>query len=146
MLELAAILPFLFVLVLGVFEFGNLLYKYHLLTVGVRDASRYLAGVPINSTTEAAAKNIATRGTADTSGTPRLSGSPDWAATDVTVSVANISNDDGTGNKLYRGGATIPLVTVSTSYAYQPLGFLGFLNLGTINLTASHQERAYGVR
>jgi Flp pilus assembly protein TadG len=145
-LELAVVLPLLFTLALGVFEFGNLIYRYHLITVGVRDAARYLSGVQANATTEAAAKNIATRGTTDTSGTVRVSGTPAWLPADVVVTYSSVANADAFGNKIYRGGATIPLVTVSTSYAYQPLGFMGYLGLGTITLTASHQERVFGSR
>jgi hypothetical protein len=38
------------------------------------------------------------------------------------------------------------MVTVSTNVAYGELGFLGYLGVGPVTLTASHQERLYGVR
>ena len=43
LLEFTVVLPFLLAFGLGVLEFGNLLYQYHQVTSGVRDAARYLA-------------------------------------------------------------------------------------------------------
>ena len=48
-LELAVVLPVLLTMGLGALEFGNLIYQDHLVTNGVRDASRYLAGLPYDS-------------------------------------------------------------------------------------------------
>ena len=145
-LELAIILPFLFSLAFGIFEFGNIIYKRHLISVGVRDAARYIASVPFDGTTqatvEAAAKNIATNGITS-GGTARVVG---WIPANVSVSYTDITNDDGSGNKIYRGGASIKVVTVSTTFAYQNIGFLGYLGLGAITLSPSHEERYYGVR
>lgn len=141
LLEMTVILPVLLVIGLGVFEFGNLIYNYHLITVGVRDGARYAAGLP-QGTADAKAANIAVTGT-DSGGTNRVSW---WVTDDVSVAYRNEPNDDGLGNKLYRGGANIVMVTVFTDVDYQPLGFLGFLNLGTITLHAQHEERLYGVR
>jgi Flp pilus assembly protein TadG len=141
--ELAILLPVLFTIGLGMFEFGNLIYRYHLITVGVRDAGRYLSGIPNPAANEPAARNIATTGIPTGGGSKRVSW---WNPADVTFAYTSVANDDGAGNKLYRGGPTIDMVTVSTSVAYQPLGFLGYLNLGTITLTASHEERLYGTR
>ena len=44
-IELAIVLPVLFTIGLGMFEFGYLIYNYHLINVGVRDAARYAAGL-----------------------------------------------------------------------------------------------------
>ena len=141
-LELAVVLPVLLTIGLGVMEFGNAVYSRHLIENGVRDGARYAAGLPYN-TAATAAKNIALTGVTS-GGTYRVSW---WNNTNmVTVTYANVTNLDGSGNKLYRGGATIQLVTVSTDVAYQPLGFLGYLGLGSITLHASHEERLFGVR
>ena len=151
-LEMAVILPVLLTIGLGVFEFGNLIYRYHLITVGVRDGARYIAGLPqaddsgnsLVAGNETAAKNIAIYGTTGTS-TPRVSWWND-PTTMIAINYTNVPNDNGSGVKLYRGGANIVLVTMSTNVEYQPLGFLGFLGLGTITLHAQHEERLFGVR
>jgi len=149
-LEMTVILPVLLTIGLGVFEFGNLIYNYHLITVGVRDGARYIAGLAqvdasgnsLVAANEIAAKNIAVTGT-DSGGVQRVSW---WETTEVFVSYSNVPNADVSGNKLYRGGANIVMVTVSTDVDYQPLGFLGYLGLGTITLHAEHKERMFGVR
>lgn len=139
-LELAFLMPFLFALGFGVFEFGHLTYQYHLIVTGVRDASRYLAGLPRHSADDAA-KNIAMRGTPDTTGELRVSW---WNETSpFYIDYVSIPNDDGTGNRLYRGGDNIEMVKVWTSVPYQSLGFLEFLSIEPITLSARHEERLY---
>jgi hypothetical protein len=75
-----------------------------------------------------------------------------WAPSTVSVSYENFANGptgctyNGVQTRCYRGGDNIVVVTVSTSVDYEPLGFLGFLGLGDITLTTSHQERLFGVR
>ncbi len=147
-IELAVVLPVLMTIGLGAMEFGNLIYQQHLIVNGVRDAARYAAGLPYNASTptinDAKIKNIATNGV-DTGGTARVTG---WAVTDVTVSyalIANGFNSCGT-SQCYRGPTSLPVVTVSTSFNYQQLGFLGFLGLGSQTITTSHQERVIGNR
>jgi Flp pilus assembly protein TadG len=141
-LELAVILPFLMTLGFGTYEFGNLIYNYHLITAGVRDASRYLAGNPQGvSDAIAAAKNIAIRGTIDSNGTFRI---PWWNdANTISIDYSLIPNDDGLDGRLYRGGDTVTTITVTATVPYHQLGFLEFLSLGPITLKASHEERAY---
>jgi Flp pilus assembly protein TadG len=136
--ELAVLLPFLFTLGFGMFEFGHLVFQYHLISAGVRDAARYLAGNPqgVNDP-DAAAKNIAMCGTANTCGASRV---PWWNNADsIRIDRFTFANNDGD----YRGGAQIMTVRVSTSVSYGALGFLEFLNLGPITLTASYEERMY---
>jgi Flp pilus assembly protein TadG len=150
-LELAIVLPVFLTIALGVFEFGRLIYSYQLIQNGVRDGARYVAGLTYDAGNATllgnnltAAQNMAARGVA-TGGSNRVSW---WAPSAVSVTYTNNANGPtscGT-TRCYRGGDTIVTVTVSTSVAYQPLGFLGFLNLGTITLRSSHQERLFGVR
>lgn len=143
MLEMAVVLPVLLAIGLGVFEFGNLIYKYHLITVGIRDGARYAAGLPAGSA-DAAAKNIATTGVVS-GGTNRVA---DWIPNDVIVSYSTVANGPTSCGsvKCYRGGDNITMVTLSTSETYQDLGFLGYFGLGPITLNVSHQERLFGVR
>lgn len=149
-MELAVLYPMLLALGLGVFETGNLAYRWHLIDNGVRDASRYLARVPYDpgnateiTTQNGKAANLAARGVT-TGGTNRVSW---WNPGDVAVTYGTVLNGPtscGT-SRCYRGlSDTLYTVTVSTSVTYQALGFLGYLGLGDIPITASHQERVFG--
>lgn len=142
--EMAVILPVLLAIGLGVMEFGNAIYSQHLIFNGVRDGARYAAGRPADCACSADIKNIALKGVLS-GGTYRVAWWND-PSTQVSVSYATTANDDGAGNKLYRGGVTIPKVTVSATVPYQELGFLAFFGLGTPTLNVSHQERVYGIR
>ncbi len=150
-IELAVVLPVLLTIGLGAMEFGNMIYRQHLIVNGVRDAARYASGraYDVANTSQTAAvttatQNIATTGTL-TGGTNRISW---WAPGTVTVTYATIANGATScgSTRCYRPIGDVPVVTVSTSVAYQPLGYLGYLGRGSITLTASHQERVIGVR
>jgi TadE-like protein len=151
LIETALALPFLLVLGLGIFEFGNLLYNYHLISSGVRDAARYLArfdhAVAVTASKEAEAERLAVTGSILVGGTPRVSW---WSTSDVSVSyvpAGGISNpiDPITEQRPYRGGDTVWIVRVSTDVPYGGLGFLEYLGLGsTINFNFSHEERQIG--
>ena len=146
LLELAVILPVLLTIGLGAIDFGNLIYQNHLILNGVRDAARYAAGFQ-TSTPLANIQNVAVYGMKDISGAPppRVTG---WTAGNVTVAYSTIAN--GTGScgaaRCFRGGDTITMVTVNASVPYTSLGFMGYLGLGSITLSATHQERLFGVR
>ena len=144
MIEMAAVLPVLLAIGLGVIEFGNAIYSKHLITNGVRDGARYAAGRPADCACDADIKDIAMKGVVGT-GTYRVSWWDD-PATEISVNRSTVPNDDGSGNKLYRGPDPIPIVTVTATADYQQLGFLAFFGLGAPTLNVSHQERVYGVR
>jgi Flp pilus assembly protein TadG len=143
-IEMAVVLPVLLAIGLGVIEFGNAIYSKHLITNGVRDGARYAAGRPADCACDADIKNIAMKGVLS-GGTYRVAWWND-PATQISVSYTTTANDDGAGNKLYRGGATIPKVTVTATAPYQQLGFLAFFGLTAPTLSVSHQERVFGVR
>ncbi len=156
LLELTLVLPLVLLIGMGTIEFGNLLQKRQLIINGVRDATRYVAGLgydPTNPTANVAAgQNMATRGTA-TGGTNRVAW---WNPAAVTFSYTAIpmSSNCGVGGneKCYRPEGDFYTVTATTSVTYTELGALGFLhNMGaiaspTITLTATHQERVFSVR
>ena len=157
LIEVTVVIPVVLAIGLGVMEFGNAIYSKHLITNGVRDAARYAAGLPQTQATHDDAQCIAltgkTNGSACTAtATPSCTGANcrvSWwnnAATQVTVAYVPVNNDDGAGNKLYRGGATIPIVTVTATVPYQQLGFLAFFGLTAPTLSVSHEERVFGVR
>jgi Flp pilus assembly protein TadG len=147
LVETTIMMPFLLILCAGVFSFGDLFYKRLLIETGVRDASRYLArcNTTIWSTTECEdkARNVAVFGNSagGASGDERVS---DWAFGDVSVSYSDITNDDGSGNKLYRGGDTIRIVRVSTSFPYTGTGLLNYIGFASIDINAAHEERVVG--
>ena len=142
-LELAVVLPVLFSIGFGIFEFGNIIYNYHLISNGVRDAARYASGLPQGSA-DSAAKSIALTG--------RISGTEyriSWWTDPTTISITPIlvPNNLVSGIKEYRGPDPIVMVRVQAIVPYSlPLGFLGYLGLGPITLTATHEERLFGVR
>ena len=143
MVEFTLMITFLLTLALGVFEFGRYMYGQHLVTAGVRDGARYLArlGDPTLAANQTAAKNIAVFGNATGTGTARVSY---WAASDVTATPLSIPNDDGAGNALYRGGANITIIELSTAVAFPDLGMLNMIGVGSLMIRASHQERHIG--
>jgi Flp pilus assembly protein TadG len=144
LIEMTAVVPVLLAIGLGVIEFGNAIYSNHLITNGVRDGARYAAGRPADCACDADIKDIAMKGVVGT-GTYRVSWGDD-PATEISVDRSTVPNDDGSGNKLYRGPDLVPIVTVTATVPYQQLGFLAFFGLNAPTLNVSHQERVYGVR
>ena len=143
LIEGAIVVPLLLILVLGVFEFSWLIDQQHLISTGIHDAARYIAqsANPNDLTIQRAAKNLATTGAIDGK-TARVTG---WTARDVNITYASVENEvDSDGLTLFRGGAVIQRVTVSTSFTVPSLGFFGFLGLRPPVLTVSHQERVIG--
>ncbi|MFN4140910.1 TadE/TadG family type IV pilus assembly protein [Aestuariivirga sp.] len=138
LIELAVVLPVLLAIGLGTLEFGNLYYKYHLVTNGVRDAARFAAGLTGDVCTDTALwakiQAIAQRSGADNNV---------WT-TGSTISITCDSFDNT--SHYYRGGESIKAVTVTATVPYQSLGFLGYFGLSSPTLTVSHQERVIGVR
>lgn len=146
--ELTLVAPVLVGLGFGTGEFGRVLHHHHVINKSMRDASRLLARVPVtcpfgaatgsitNAADETLAKNLAVNG-ATTGGTQKISY---WSASDVTVAIACFDNTAGA----YRGGASIPLITVSTNVAYADLGLLSALGLSSPTLNVSHQQMHIG--
>jgi len=143
LVEVAITAPLVLLLSAGVFEFSNVLNTRLLLEAGVEDAARYMArcsdGTWNNCVT--LGKNLAVNG-AVTGGSARVTG---WTTAAVTVTKTSTAAVDGSGNQLYLSNTgTVDVVQVSTSLPYSGIGFWDFLGFGTINVTASHQERVFG--
>lgn len=139
LVEFSLLAPVLLSLGLGMTEFGRFMYQYQLVVEGLRDAGRYIARLdPDDATNQANAANLAVTGTIDGSGDVRVEG---WAAADVTFSVTDVPNDDGTGTPLYRGGANIEVVEVTTSFDYADVGFLSAFGIDSITFGAAHEQR-----
>src|SRR3981081_2126222 len=143
LIEGAIVVPFLLILVLGVFEFSWLIDKQHLISTGIHDAARYIAqsANPNDLTIQKRAKNLATTGAID-GDTARVRG---WTTRDVNITYASVNNPVGVdGLPPFRGGAVIQRVTVSTIFTVPSLGFCGFLGPKPPALTIAHQERVIG--
>jgi Flp pilus assembly protein TadG len=149
LLEGALVMPLLFALMLGVYEFSWYFYQQHLIAVGVRDAARYLARYsdacnatsPRWSSEAVTAQNLATTGFA-TGGPARVKG---WSADMVAIECTPIDNRVGVdGLRAYRGAPVIYIVTVSTRFTDPSLGFFGLLGLRAPIISASHAERVIG--
>src|SRR5262249_7615414 len=140
LVEGAIVVPVLCLLVFGVFEFSSLFYQQHRISTGVRDAARYLARTsnPNDSTPQANANNLATRGNLDATGGLRVNG---WTASDVTVSVATVTDPTGVTLKVVGYNDANQKVTVSTDYAIPELGFFEIFGLSAPTLSVSHSER-----
>lgn len=138
LVEAAFILPVFLALVCGVYEFGFFLYQEQLVTSGVRDAARYLTltADPTSTINQNQARSLAVTGST-VGATPRVAG---WSTSDVSITVSSVDNADGT----YSGGATVQIVTVSTSFVDPSLGFLSLLGLRRPSINVSHQERFIG--
>jgi hypothetical protein len=143
LVEGSIILPVLFILVFGVFEFSWAICQQHLILTGISDAARYIARstIPNDPTIKKVAKNLATTGSVD-GDTPRVKG---WTVDDIDISYTFINNPTGeNGLTNFRGGQVIESVTVSTTFTVPSLGFFGILHISPPILNVSHQERIIG--
>jgi len=143
LIEMTIVAPFLVLLGLGIAEFGNTFYHTHLITTGLRDASRYLARFDDPLAAEADAKNIAVTGSIG--GTEKRVWW--WNTGDITVSIQNVANpiDGATGERAYRGPDPIKVVRVATSVDHPGLGFLNAIGISSpITINVQHDERVIG--
>jgi Flp pilus assembly protein TadG len=149
LVEGALIIPVLFVLMYGVYEFSWYFHQQQLVSSGVRDAARYLARLPASCNTaapvwlehEAMAKNLAVTGQID-GGLPRVSG---WTTRMVAVNCSLVPNAIGpNGLRAFRGGPFVYVVTVSTHFSETSLGFFHLLHVSIPFIAMSHSERVIG--
>jgi TadE-like protein len=149
LVEGALLLPVLCVLMFGIYEFSWLFYQQHLISIGLRDAARYLArwpdpcngAAPDWVAAEENAKKLATTGSVD-GGPPRVRG---WTSAMVLATCTAFDNAAGAnGSTIFRGRPMIYVITVSTRFADPALGFFGFLGLRTPFISLAHSERAIG--
>jgi len=143
LVEMTLVTPFLVFLGLGVSEFGHTFYHQHLITTGLRDASRYLARFDDPLAAAADAKDIAVTGSIG--GTDkRVSW---WNTGNITVTIQNIANpiDSTTGLRLYRGTDPLKVVRVATSVDHPGLGFLSVIGISSpLTISVYHEERVIG--
>lgn len=149
LLEMTVVTPVLLAMALGIFEFGNAIYQYHLITAGVRDAGRYLAGLATrDAATREDAKELAVYGA--------LNGTDKrvkwWSTGDIGVRYCIDGVQEGDpapdcpcdADLGLRGGTY--KVCVSTTVGYADLGLLDYYGLGPITITTAHEERYFKTR
>lgn len=152
--EFVLILPIFALMLFGTVEVGRMLFDYQAASKSVRDATRYLtridagslglscAGVDNAATEVTNAKNLALRGTIDTS-KPFLLGY--WTdLNSVSVTVSCIDNSGATYQGLFTGVTQIQNITVSATV---PMPLMNGWLLGlsdTLSFTVSHKEVHFG--
>jgi hypothetical protein len=149
LLEGAIVVPILFAVLFGVYDFSWFFYHQHVMTIGIRDAARYLARLPdsCNATspmwaTEAAnAVNLATTGLVR-GGSARIRG---WSTDMISITCTPFDNRIGNdGLRIYRGGEQVYVVTVSSRLPDPSLGFFRLLGLLPPTISVAHSERVIG--
>ncbi len=147
-LEMGIMAPTLLVIGLGVMEFGNLMYKRHLIENGIRDAARYIAGQPTCNTAAGAA--LATTGTIDGSGAARVE---NWSLPPGDIACVSVPATYGAVTLRGSMGGNLQVVRINTQVTYGALslGFLDVLDrMGTgfssTSFPVQHEERYYGNR
>jgi Flp pilus assembly protein TadG len=149
LIEGAIALPLLFVLFFGVFEFSWYFYEQHRVSIGIRDAARYIARsenldwstspATIPDPVRHCAQLLAVTGdiTFVSGQCPLLTSSrvAGWTASDV-----QIPTQASSVACTCQGGA-MQVVTVSTSFQSISLGLLGFLGMSPFAINISHTER-----
>ena len=155
-LEFGLLLPFLVVFLAFIGEFSRAIYQFHVAEKGVKNAARYLARVPDITVCAAAsfdtykanAVRVAQKGSFDESAEFKL---PNWQSTsDVTVSINCVANaiDPITEKRPFYGPDQIPVISVSTEFDFNDLGWLNIVKVldsehedsSGVKITATHQE------
>jgi len=155
--ELALVIPFLLIIMLGAVDLGNYFASEHVLAKSVRDAARFAARLPFadysgcavasGGTAEQQTQRLARFGDPSGTGTARLAG---WTADDMTT--VEISCDTDTSHSYvnsgiytdFPNGGEAPTITVSAKVPYSSL--FGAIGLGsvTLNLNAKSEAAVIG--
>jgi Flp pilus assembly protein TadG len=121
LVELAIVLPVFVILFALTAEFGRFYYGYSTLAKASRIGARYLATAAVNSTEDAAAKNLVVYGNTSGTGTPVMPG----------LTSANVAITRAGGTTVLPQTVTVQVV----NYKYQPLFDLGkIINSATFSL------------
>jgi len=149
LVEGAIIIPVLFTLMFGVYDFSRFFYQQHLVTTGLSDAARYLArtshacsdDLANRAILEANARRLAATGSI-AGGAARVSG---WTADMIEIRCSAVENPLGAGGlKTYRGGNLVFVVTAATRFRAASLGFVELLGFRAPAISAFHAERVIG--
>lgn len=149
LVEGAIVIPVLFTLMFGVYDFSRFFYQQHVITTGLHDAGRYLArtshacgdNLTDRAIAEGNARRLATTGSV-AGGAARVAG---WTADMVEIRCSTIENPVGAnGLRTYRGDNLVLAVTISTRFVAPSLGFFELLGFRVPAISAFHSERVIG--
>ena len=130
MTEAIVMVPLLFLLAVGVLEFGMLFWQREQIETGLRDASRYIARCRhAQATCEQNARNLAYYGSTAASATHRV---PNWDAAGSTITFSQ------------NAGSVMTTVSATTTHQLANAPMFGVLGLGQITVSAYHRQRVIG--
>jgi len=133
MTEAIIAVPFLFIFAVGVLEFGALFWQREQIETGLRDAARYMARCRHDTATcEGTARNLAYYGTSGWAGDEPPPRTPDWNADNSAI--------DFTSEAV---GAQV-IVTATTTHSLLNSPLIDAFPIGTISITANHNQRVMG--
>lgn len=146
--EIALVLPILLLLIFGSVELGNYFLSEHVVSKGVRDASRYAARLPLTNfdcdsntmTDPTTVQRLARTGQPDGT-TARIA---DWTADSMTSVTVNCDTSGTYGGIYAEFPMGVPVVTVSATVPYSTLFGMAGLGPATLNLNASQQAVVAG--
>lgn len=135
LVEALVAVPFVTIFAAGILEFGNIFWERMQIDAGLRDAGRYLSRCRPTTPTytsycsQATAKTIAFYGTQSPAGGAKLR-VPGWGPDLSEITVTPVSAD-GT-------------ITIATAHPYETSPIFGWLGIGAITISSSHEERYIG--
>ena len=131
--EFGILLPFMVVLLAGIADLGRSIWQHHALQKGVRDAARYLSRVdaPFTTAQLTAAKNLAFRGSFDTSRPYHFA---HWASSINTNLDANPTCQGG--QALYNAGTQLITVTACVTPPADEFPLISLFGLGSVQYSA----------
>ncbi len=137
-IEAALILPMLLLAGFGTLDASYLILQHHKMETNLATAGSYLSKSSDPQSLELQAKRLAATGQIRAGGRPTIT---NWSHDDISISYKNFTNHQFRGRRLYRGGAVVKVVNISSSVPYQGLGLLNALSGGTITLSGAYEER-----
>jgi hypothetical protein len=150
-LELTFVFPVLLILGFGAIEFAGAFFAHQTVTQQVRESSRFLARTATPLVTETAFRLATSKHPNPDLECPPGGNSdncifPWFSPSDLSAAVVEIDNPEvAPGVRLYRGGETIPVVTVTATVTYPGADLLPAIGLDeVIQFTVTHSERVVG--
>ena len=139
--EAARILPVFATVSMAAADTGMLILNLHKIESGLAAGGSYLSRSVDLDADKPNAIRVAVTGYATEGHAATVDG---WSTSDVTVTIQDVTNETTQSSLKLRGGDTVKIAHLQTSYTYSGLGFLNMVSINKIKLTASHEERLFG--
>ena len=135
--EFALLLPFLLLLLVGVYEFGTYLSQASSLEKSLRSGAMFAArsALPLTQQTLTQVGNIVRKGDPSGEGPVRISG---WNDGSATLSVTTRTHS--------ANGEDVELIKLEASVPFEPLmsGFMSRLGFSDLRMRAAHEQAHVG--